>query len=528
VAALLLTVQSTPVRANTPDAAVGLYRVTIFLPESNGAIDPSTEDWREDMETEVVDQVLDACLYWASMAPDWAELTCDVGYYHFVDTPTGYEPIIHDGGAPLLGFWGGEEDDWINEIMDVMGFASMWLFYYQEVEDYNDWAQEEYGAEEAFSVFVVNSENDDDGSFANDMSAYVPEIRAPYLVMTWDNGGWRSLLGPTSLQTTAAHEMGHVFGAEDEYHGSNSSCSDESSGYSNDNHEDCPGGARTPCLMRQDAPCGYLPPNPLCYWTRGQVGWTPECPPIGRCDRLGPWPCQSGSQCVDESWLCDGEADCDDRSDEYGCGGCASYEYFCPDGGCERTYEMCLCPDADDDDARDETCGGEDCDDSTASVSPAADETCNDEDDDCDGEVDEGFDRDRDGSSTCNHPPDCDDGDASRYPGAPDVCGDGIDQDCSGSDQQCGCTDADGDGHGSPECGGDDCDDHDPAVGGGWPSCGDNPPCDGGTCDGGPADADVVSEPEGGCGCTAAGRRAIDTDAVFRRVITAPRRYPWS
>ena len=83
----------------------------------------------------------------------------------------------------------------------------------------------------------------------------------------------------------------------------------------------------------------------------------------------------------------------------------------------------------------------DDCDDADPAVSPSASEQCNGLDDDCDGDVDEGWDVDGDGATSCGG--DCDDGNAAIAPSAPELC-DAVDQDCDGLVDE----DFDGDGDG--------------------------------------------------------------------------------
>jgi hypothetical protein len=118
--------------------------------------------------------------------------------------------------------------------------------------------------------------------------------------------------------------------------------------------------------------------------------------------------------------------------------------------------------------------GGNDCDDTDASVNPGMVEVWYDGvDQDCSGGSD--FDQDADGfeSKVFNdsYDPDCDpsttvcggdcqDVDASINPGSDDVWYDGVDQNCSGGSD----FDQDGDGYRSAEYGWNDCDDQDEGV----------------------------------------------------------------
>ncbi|MCK6529285.1 putative metal-binding motif-containing protein [Myxococcota bacterium] len=136
----------------------------------------------------------------------------------------------------------------------------------------------------------------------------------------------------------------------------------------------------------------------------------------------------------------------------------------------------------------------QDCDDGDPTVHPGAPDACDGEDGDCDGLVDEGYDSDGDGFTSCGG--DCDDSRADVYPGASEAC-DGLDQDCDGTP---GSGEIDGDGDGHRPCDGD-CDDAQPWVFPGAPEAcdGADQDCDGVVDDDLDGDADGVSACDGDC-----------------------------
>ena len=133
--------------------------------------------------------------------------------------------------------------------------------------------------------------------------------------------------------------------------------------------------------------------------------------------------------------------------------GLADPAFQMPDGSVpDRGLTGFPCEDREIEDAdADGTPAYADCDDADPAVHPFGEETCNGVDDDCDGEIDEGFAAlvypDLDGDGFGAEPPvevcepdegmvrvggDCDDADDQVYPGAREIWDDGIDNDCNG------------------------------------------------------------------------------------------------
>ncbi|MEK6940468.1 MAG: putative metal-binding motif-containing protein [Nanoarchaeota archaeon] len=110
-------------------------------------------------------------------------------------------------------------------------------------------------------------------------------------------------------------------------------------------------------------------------------------------------------------------------------------------------------------------CNDVDCNDNNSGINPIASDVCDGLDNNCDSIIDEDFDLDRDGISTCASVPDCNDNNNSISPSAGEICGNDVDEDCDGEAIECptcvnGSVDIDVDGY----CNDVDCNDNNNTI----------------------------------------------------------------
>jgi parallel beta-helix repeat protein len=181
--------------------AMGSVKVAVIFMESNGTIDPESEDWTSLRKTAVISEIQEALTWWEGLVAN-AGLTfsiLDVGSKN-----TSYEPITHLHTNDSL---------WIGEIMDSMGYTAG--TFLEKVQDYNHWLRAQYNTDWAFTIFVADSFNDADGNFSDPPWCAWSYWSYGCVIMTYDNGQW----GINRMNNVTAHETGHMFYATDEYNG---------------------------------------------------------------------------------------------------------------------------------------------------------------------------------------------------------------------------------------------------------------------------------------------------------------------
>jgi hypothetical protein len=247
---------SAPGYYQTSEFMIGRVAVGIILPESNGHIDPSTEEWTSQEQQKVFSEIVAATNWWAAREPK-ANLTF---YYddHFTSPlSTDYEPINRPHSDQGL---------WISQVMEELGYSAP--SYFTRVRDYNNILRDQYQTDWAFTIFVVDSSNDRDNKFSDSYFAYA-YLGGPFTVMTYGNNGY----GSNNMDAVAAHEMGHIFLALDQYYSAHQTCT-RRSGYlyvenQNSQYGNC--SSNETSIMRGQVYPYWI--GAIDYYARGQVGW---------------------------------------------------------------------------------------------------------------------------------------------------------------------------------------------------------------------------------------------------------------
>jgi Ca2+-binding RTX toxin-like protein len=230
---------------DTSEYMIGDVWVTVVLLESNGTIDPNSEDWTPQEIGQVKTEIQEGLRWWEDTfhAPSVSPLS-DLGFqidFTYADSPvaTGYEPITHPQSSEGL---------WIDSFLSYVGYNSP-SSYFTDLSQWNRDQRLAHNTHWAYTVFVVDSSKDLDGQFSDGYFAYA-YLGGPFTVMTYDNDGWTI----NNMGQVLAHETGHIFYALDEYSGSNS-YNDRAGYYNTQNlnaYDDNPNpGSRVASLMAE-------------------------------------------------------------------------------------------------------------------------------------------------------------------------------------------------------------------------------------------------------------------------------------
>jgi len=240
----------------TSEYMAGSVAVGLVLVESNGSVDASAEDWTSDQKQLVLNKVVAALNWWARLEPR-ARLSFVYDDHVTVPLPTSVEPITRPQSDEKL---------WIADAMSALGYDA--ASYFTRVRDYNNALRAQYHTDWAFTIFVVNSAHDDDSRFSDGYFAYA-YVGGPFMVMTYGNSGY----GAGNMDAVAAHEIGHIFNALDQYVSAGQSCASRSGYLAIENQNSQAGG----CAMNVESIMrGQVSPylrNAIDPFAAGQIGW---------------------------------------------------------------------------------------------------------------------------------------------------------------------------------------------------------------------------------------------------------------
>jgi hypothetical protein len=246
----------TPGYYQTSEYMAGSVAVGIILVESDGSVDPSTENWTTDEKQLVFNEIVAALNWWANLEPR-ANLSFVYDDHFSNPLPTGVEPITR----PYY-----HQQYWINDAMGVLGYTAS--SYFTRVRDYNNALRAAHQTDWAFTIFVVDSSADSDNRFSNGYFAYA-YLGGPFTVLTYGNNGY----GPYNMDAVVAHEIGHIFHALDQYYSAYQPCS-RRAGYlyvENQNSQYGSCSSNVTSIMRGQTYPYYA--HAIDSYAAGQIGW---------------------------------------------------------------------------------------------------------------------------------------------------------------------------------------------------------------------------------------------------------------
>lgn len=268
-----------PGARETAAFAAGRTAVGVVFLESDGSKMASTENWSAARKDAVLVKVQNALDWWNAQSPDGSlELFMPAaGSYGAPQTvKVGYEPIRMDVKYGWAGHSVLSDAAWRWPAMKTLGIDHDARDDSPRPETlYANRIRRQSDADWAFVLYVVDSLKDQDGMFRNKVVAYTADLFGPYCMLTYDNDGY----GFANFDAVLAHEMGHVFGALDEYEppaAGYPSTGNLRSGYLgvlNGNAVRGGNGGAHPCIMLgSNATLDAFRNGDVCRWTVGQTG----------------------------------------------------------------------------------------------------------------------------------------------------------------------------------------------------------------------------------------------------------------
>ena len=253
---LAATSSVTPGYYQTSEYMAGSVAVGIVLVQCNGSLDPCTENWTAEEKQLVYNKIVAATRWWASLEPR-AHLSFVFDDHFSNPLPTRVEPITRpytDMGYSIA------------DTMGALGYSAP--SYLTRVRDYTNQLRVTYHTDWAFTIFVVDSSNDSDGRFSGGYFAFAC-LGGPFLVMTYNNSGY----GPDNMDIVAAHEMGHIFYALDQYHNALQYCTIRSGYLSVENQNSGYGSCTLNVSSIMRNPMMAYPDKAIDPYAAGQIGW---------------------------------------------------------------------------------------------------------------------------------------------------------------------------------------------------------------------------------------------------------------